>query len=98
MRDTEQQGDGKAEYSVRLLEHLSGNLQGKLGSGFSICNPRNMRRFCLDNRIHQTSGELNWSQHVELLPVTNNTENRPTPIRRRSSPSLSQQPSAEPVA
>ncbi len=66
----EQQGDGKAEYGVRLLEHLSEDLQRKLGRGFSISNLRNMRRFYLDNRIHQTSGELNWSQHVELLSVT----------------------------
>ena len=25
------------------------------------------------NRIHQAPGELNWSQHVELLPVTAHT-------------------------
>ena len=25
------------------------------------------------NRIHRTSAELNWSQHVELLPVTAHT-------------------------
>ena len=34
----EQQGDGKAEYGVRLLEHLSEDLQHKLGRGFSISN------------------------------------------------------------
>jgi flagellar biosynthesis chaperone FliJ len=68
----EQQGDGRAEYSVQLLEHLSEDLQQQLGSGFSISNLRNMRRFYLDNRIHQPAGELNWSQHVELLPATNN--------------------------
>ena len=65
----EQQGEGKAEYGVRLLEHLSEDLQHKLRSGFSISNLRNMRRFYLDNRIHQAPGELNWTQHVELLPV-----------------------------
>jgi len=59
LRDTEQQGDGKAEYGVRLLEHLSEDLQCKLGRGFSISNLRNMRRFYLDNRIHQAPGELN---------------------------------------
>ena len=58
MRDTEQQGDGKAEYGVRHLEHLSEDLQHKLGSGFSISNLRNMRRFYLDNRIQQAPGEL----------------------------------------
>ncbi len=72
----EQQGEGKAEYGVRLLEHLSEDLQHKLGSGFSKSNLRNMRRFYLDNRIHQAPGELNWTQHVELLPVTNKADKR----------------------
>jgi hypothetical protein len=61
LRDTEQQG-GKAEYGVRLLEHLSEALQRKLGSGFSMCNLRNMHRFYLRNRIQQPAAELNWSQ------------------------------------
>ena len=69
----EQQGDGKAEYGVRLLEHLSEDLQHKLGSGFSISNLRNMRRFYLDHRIRQAPAELNWTQHVELLPVVVHT-------------------------
>ncbi|MBK5094035.1 MAG: hypothetical protein JJE48_11045, partial [Actinobacteria bacterium] len=51
-------------------------LQHKLRSGFSIGNLRNMRRFYLDNRIHQAPGELNWTQHVELLPVTNKADER----------------------
>jgi len=74
--EQEQQGDGKAEYGHRLLEHLSEDLQHKLGSGFSKSNLRNMRRFYLNNRIHQPAGELNWSQHVELLPLTDKTDKR----------------------
>ncbi len=31
----------------------------ELGSGFSVTNLRNMRRFYLSNRIQQTSAELN---------------------------------------
>ena len=46
--EQEQQGDGKAGYGARLLEHLSEDLQHKLGSGFSIRNLRNMRRFYLN--------------------------------------------------
>ena len=71
--EQEQQGDGKAEYGVRLLEHLSEDLQRKLGSGFSIRNLRNMRRFYLHHRIRQAPAELNWTQHVELLPVVVHT-------------------------
>jgi len=74
--EQEQQGDGKAEYGVQLLEHLSEDLQRKLGRGFSIRNLRKMRRFYLNHRIRPTSAELSWSQHVELLPVTNNVERR----------------------
>jgi hypothetical protein len=74
--EQEQQGGGKAEYGVQLLEHLSEDLQEKLGSGFSATNLRNMRRFYLSNRIQQPAAELSWSQHVELLPVTNKTDKR----------------------
>ena len=69
----EQQGDGKAEYGVQLLEHLSDDLQHELGRGFSVRNLRKMRRFYLNQRIQQPAAELNWSQHVELLPVTVHT-------------------------
>jgi hypothetical protein len=51
-------------------------LQRELGSGFSVTNLRYMRRFYLSNRIQQTSAELNWSQHVELLPVTNKVDKK----------------------
>jgi len=67
--EQEQQGEDKAEYGARLLVQLSEDLQDKLGSGFSKSNLRNMRQFYLNNRIHQASGELNWSQHVELLCI-----------------------------
>src|SRR6056300_1435501 len=72
--EQEQQGDNKAQYGVQLLEHLSKYLQHKLGSGFSIRSLGNMRRFYLNNRIRQHAAELNWSQHVELLPVTNKAD------------------------
>ena len=74
--EQEQQGQAKAQYGVRLLEHLAEDLQEKLGSGFSIRNLRNMRRFYLNNPIRQTSAELDWSQHVELLPVVNKADRK----------------------
>jgi len=76
--EQEQQGGGKAEYGVQLLEHLSEDLQAKLGSGFSVTNLRKMTRFYLSNRIQQPAAELNWSQYIELLPVTCST---PQPLR-----------------
>jgi hypothetical protein len=72
--EQEQQGGGKAQYGVQLLEHLSEDLQEKLGSGFSVTNLRKMRRFYLGNRIQQPAAELNWSQQVELLPVANKAD------------------------
>ena len=74
--EQEQQGDDTPEYGARLLERLSEDLQHKLGKGFSVRNLRNMRRFYLSDRNRQTSADLNWSQHVELLPVTSETDKR----------------------
>ena len=74
--EQEQQGDGKAGYGLRLLEHLSEDLQHKLGSGFSKRNLYRMREFYLGHSILPTSAELNWSQYVELLPITNKADKR----------------------
>ena len=74
--EQEQQGDGKAEYGLRLLEHLSEDLRHKLGSGFSKRNLYRMREFYLGHSILPTSAKLNWSQHVELLPITNKADKR----------------------
>jgi len=74
--EQEQQGGDTPEYGARLLERLSEDLQHKPGSGFSIRNLRNMRRFYLHHRIRQAPAELNWTQHVELLPVTNKADKR----------------------
>ena len=74
--EQEQQGDGKAGYGARLLEHLSEDLQHELGRGFSIRNLRKMRRFYLNNRNRPAPADLTWTQHVELLPVTNKADKR----------------------
>jgi hypothetical protein len=74
--EQEQQGDDTPEYGARLLEQLSEDLQHKLGKGFSVRNLRKMRRFYLSNPNPQTSADLTWSQHVELLPVTNKADKR----------------------
>jgi len=68
--EQEQQGETSAIYGDHLLARLSEDLSETLGSGFSKRNLYNMRRFYLANEeILQTSAELNWSQHVALLPV-----------------------------
>jgi len=58
--NTEQQGDGKVEYGVRFLRHLSEDLQRKLGSGFSKRNLYGMREFYLAYSILPAPAKLNW--------------------------------------
>ena len=65
----EQQALGKAAYGTQLLNQLSQDLQAKLGSGFSVSNLQNMRRFYLNHPNHQPAGDLTWSQHVEMMPI-----------------------------
>ncbi|MBL7188381.1 MAG: hypothetical protein ISS70_18805 [Phycisphaerae bacterium] len=50
----------KAEYRVRLLEHLSEDLQHKLGSGFSERNLHKMRQFYLTHKILPAAAKLSW--------------------------------------
>ena len=66
----------KAGYGARLLEHLSVDLSKKLGGGFSVRNLYRMRDFYLVHKILPPAAKLSWSQHVELLPVTNKTDTR----------------------
>ncbi|MBF0569892.1 MAG: hypothetical protein HQL18_03865 [Candidatus Omnitrophica bacterium] len=68
--ELEQDGQVHAQYGEGILKKLSVDLSKKLGSGFSLSNLDNMRRFYLANKILQTSGELTWSNHVQLLRVS----------------------------
>ena len=69
--EQEQQGESNAAYGKELVERLSEDLSNKLGSGFSERNLYRMRQFYLAHKISPPAAELSWSQHVELLPVTN---------------------------
>jgi len=67
--EEEQQGQANAAYGDHLLAQLSEDLSATLGSGFSERNLYNMRQFYLTHEISQLTAKLNWTQHVELLPV-----------------------------
>ena len=67
----EQLGETNAVYGKQLIAHLSEDLTNELGSGFSERNLYKMRQFYLALKILPTSAKLSWTQHVELLPVTN---------------------------
>ena len=59
----------RAAYGKELIPRLSKELTQKYGPGFSDKVLWNMRQFYLRNRILPTSGVLDWSDYVELLPV-----------------------------
>ena len=67
----EQLGETNAVYGKQLIAHLSEDLTNELGGGFSERNLYKMRRFYLGNSISPAPAKLSWTQHVELLPVTN---------------------------
>ncbi len=73
--ENEQNGNIKAEYGKQLMKELSKELRKILGSGFSVSNLFNMRRFYLKYPKFQTvSGKLSWSHYCELLSIENDDE------------------------
>ena len=55
-----------------VMKELSKELRKILGSGFSVSNLFNMRRFYITYPKFQTlSGKLSWSHYCELLSIEN---------------------------
>ena len=70
--ENEQNGNIKAEYGKQVMKELSKELRKILGSGFSVSNLFNMRRFYITYPKFQTlSGKLSWSHYCELLSIEN---------------------------
>ena len=74
--EQEQQGQTNAVYGKQLIPRLSEDLSHNLGGGFSVRNLYRMRDFYLAHKILPAAAKLSWSQHVELLPVINQTDKR----------------------
>ena len=73
--ENEQNGNIKAEYGKQVIKELSKELKKVLGSGFSISNLFNMRRFYITYPKFQTlSRKLSWSHYCELLSIENAEE------------------------
>lgn len=73
--ENEQNGNIKAEYGKEVIKELSKELRTTLGSGFSISNLFNMRKFYLTYSKFQTlSGKLSWSHYCELISIENDDE------------------------
>ena len=70
--ENEQNGNIKAEYGKQTMKELSKELRKALGSGFSVSNLFNMRKFYITYPKFQTvSGKLSWSHYCELLSIEN---------------------------
>ena len=73
--ENKQNGNIKAEYGKQVMKELSKELRKILGSGFSVSNLFNMRRFYITYPKFQTlSGKLSWSHYCELLSIENTDE------------------------
>ncbi len=71
----EQGGEAKSEYGSKLLDHLSKDLSGIYGKGFSRSNLFQIRQFYVRFPIIQTlSGQLSWSHYSEILKAGNELE------------------------
>ena len=70
--ENEQNGNVKAEYGKQVIKELSKELRKILGSGFSVSNLFNMRKFYITFPKFQTlSRKLSWSHYCELLSIEN---------------------------
>ena len=72
--EQEQRGQANVVYIKQLIEQLSEDLSRQRDSGFSKRNLYKMRQFYLANKLVPAPAQLSWTQHVELLPVTNQAD------------------------
>ena len=71
----EQKGKIKAEYGKEVIKELSKELKKSLGTGFSVSNLFNMKKFYVTYPKFQTvSGKLSWSHYCELLSIEDASE------------------------
>ncbi len=74
--EEEQMGETRAVYGERLIENLSRYLAGKFGSGFSVANLKNIRKFylvCPELDRHCLSN-LSWSNICAIMRISNSDE------------------------
>ena len=73
--ENEQNGNIKAEYGKQVIKELSKELRKILGSGFSVSNLFNMKKFyIIYPKIQTVSRKLSWSHYCELLSIENEEE------------------------
>jgi endonuclease YncB( thermonuclease family) len=67
--EEEQDGAARAAYGTALIPALSKALTKKYGAGFSVNTLRKMRQFYLLHPIQPLAVELDWTDHIDLLPI-----------------------------
>lgn len=77
--EEEQNGQARAGYGTRLLEHLSHHLSADFGEGFSLANLKNFRQFYLTfpegEKSYAVRSELSWT-HLRLIMRVENPDAR----------------------
>ena len=72
----QQGGEERAAYGDKLIDSLASRLTAEFGSGFTISNLKNMRKFYKCFPIgHTLCDQLSWS-HYRLLITVENSEAR----------------------
>ena len=68
--EEEQQGKERADYGSYLIKHLAQELQPEFGSGFSVRQLEQSRKFYRTYPIANTlRSQLNWSQYRRLIQI-----------------------------
>ena len=76
--EQEQYGEKKARYGSYLIKNLSIQLADKFGTGFSIANLKNCRRFYLtfpeDSYGYSIAGKIPWSHLRSIMRISDEKE------------------------
>ncbi len=70
----EQNGSIRAEYGKAVLQKISENLQKEFGTGFSVRNLQQMKKFyVIFPNTNAVRSQLTWTHYRALLRVDNDT-------------------------
>ena len=76
--EQEQYGEKKAQYGSYLIKKLSIQLSDEFGTGFSVANLKNCRRFYLtfpeDSYGYSVVGKIPWSHLRSIMRITDEEE------------------------
>lgn len=76
--EQEQYGEKKARYGSYLIKNLSIQLADKFGTGFSVANLKNCRRFYLtfpeDSYGYSIAGKIPWSHLRSIMRISDEEE------------------------